>query len=39
MFQDSEQGNVKGAGLWSMGSRTGSGLEALDGSEQRSDVV
>ena len=39
MFQDSEQGNVEGAGLWAVGSGTGSGMEALDSPEQRSDVV
>ena len=38
MAEESEQGDVKGAGLWA-GSEPGSGMEALDGPEQRSDVV
>ena len=39
MSKDSEQGNVEGAVLQAVGSEPGSGIEALDGPEQRSDVV
>ena len=37
--EESEQGDVEGAVLQAVGSEPGSGIEALDGPEQRSDVV
>ena len=39
MSEESEQGDMEGAVLQAVGSEPGSGIEALDGPEQRSDVV